>query len=187
MDFATLDSVVPYVTEGELHQNFVWLYAKPEFRVGYAQPGKYRWRTIKPGGDMVVVVDDPEAGWSELRFKHSELFLDIELKRDADFETTQELIDDVRAALYTADPELKPWERTLPGVHPQAIVLACQLLGLAEWRRYAYMEPAGGRALYVQFLQGIADRKFSAAEAGANMRSGLSFIKRHYAGTPIRK
>jgi hypothetical protein len=176
MTFDELNLYVPYVTPKDGHKLHA-LKTKVCENVRVGQPGKYWDRTVPLGGDAVVEVNDAAAGWKWKKFRHDHLFVDLEVKAQEDVDWMQKIFAPALVqVVFGASPDAlyDQADPGLPGVNASTLLAASQALALAEHRRYARMEAAGGgRFLPVRFAMGIVFEIWPASEATRVMYQGL--------------
>jgi hypothetical protein len=176
MTFDELNLYVPYVTPKDGHK-LHGLKTELSKYVRVGSPGKYWDKTTPIGGDYVVEVDDAIAGWKFRKFRHDHLFEDLAEKARADADWMQKVFAPalVRVVFGASPDELyEENDPGLPGVNASTLLAASQALALAEHRRYARMEAAGGgRFLPVRFAMGIVFEIWPASEATRVMYQGL--------------
>lgn len=182
MKFETLNKTVPYVYAGEKHL----LSFAPYEGIVLKMPGRHARDTNPIGGDFVVCVTDSHKKWKDHQFTHEDLFSDIERRMEV---TTDPLEVEHLICAYAhvasgTDPEVFDFSNDAhPGVlNGQTFLRAVQCLAVAEHRRYYEHEAkGGGRYLPLRFAFGIAEGKWSAAEAAHRAgkgRVGLDILMR---------
>lgn len=171
MKFQALDEEIPHAIGKKLHTVSMSPYQGVQLRM----PGRHQKDTPKRGGDFVVIVTDKQAGWANHRFKHDDLFVDIESKRNISQELTTGFMQDYAAVVCGEDPTIFEYEDgAFAGtVSPKIMLCAAQCLAVAEHRRYARFESkGGGRFLPVRMAFGIAEGLWTAADAAAVQKRG---------------
>lgn len=177
MNFEELHELVPYARFGKAKS----LTMQPYNGITLAMPGRHSEDTTPKGGDFVVMVDDEELNWTKHQFTHTDIFNDIEAKLMFHPNGLTEFINAYFAVVVNGvDPNDYKYKRDdYPGLHRQTFLYATQALAVAEHRRYAVHEPkGGGRYLPLRFVLGIADGKWTAAEAAEKQRFGRSSVER---------
>jgi hypothetical protein len=201
MDWERLSRRIPWVplSAGRLHSmpTVVARSTKTGALVEVRQPGVHANETrdlflrpsTRPGGDFVVEVTDPAAGWSARQFGHKDLFADFAAKCDADESVMKETV--VPALIEVIAEGTDPLRETLPvglpGLQLGTLLVAAQCLALCEHRRYPQYEPLGGRALPARFVVGIAWHRWPASEAMRvehSGRRGLVWLRENYDREP---
>lgn len=139
------------------------------------------------GGDFCVCIDDDKKNWTRHQFTHSDLFKDIEKKRNKDTVLTHVLLD-YYFDVVVNNEHVPVWPtRTLPGVHPQTFLYGVLCLAVAEHRRYSQHEAKhGGRFLPLRFSAGIVEGLWGAADAIDKQRRGrpgVEWLEKDH-GTP---
>lgn len=190
MKFDTLNEMIPYVKGGK--QKILSMY--PYNAITLRMPGRHAMDTDPIGGDFVVCVDDENMDWTEHQFTHTDLFNDLQVKRDwadvNDYDLAGVLMQDYLTVVLTSkDPELMRWEESgFPGIHPQTFLYAVQCLAVAEHRRYAkYEEKFGGRFLPFRFGAGIVEGLWTATDAADKQkkgRPGVEWLEKDF-GVPV--
>jgi hypothetical protein len=185
LKFDDLNRIIPYVKGGKPKI----LRMHPYNAVTLRMPGRHAADTTPVGGDFVVCVDDENLDWVEHQFTHTDLFVDLENKRDN--KDSFFLMSQYLNIVHTGhDPEKISVgeEHDLPGLHPQTFFYTVQCLAIAEHRRYAKFEPKfGGRYLPFRFGAGIVEGLWSAADAIDKQkrgRPGVEWLEKDF-GTPI--
>lgn len=170
MNFNKLNEMLPYVVGGKQKV----LSYRPYNGIELRFPGRHAQDTTPVGGDFVVCVDDEAMGWVAHQFTHTDLFLDLQVKRDAEPELTHALAEYYfEIVLNGFDPARASLTDGLPGIHPQTFLYSVQCLAVAEHRRYAKFEAKfGGRFLPFRFGAGIVEGLWTATEAAALQRRG---------------
>jgi len=171
MKFDKLHAMIPYVTGGK--QKVLEMH--PYNAITLAMPGRHAQDTDPVGGDFVVMVDDEDMDWTKHQFTHTDIFLDLQAKTDADPIHAINLMDAYHFVVKTgADPEKFDYENyDGRGVHPQTFLYAVQCLAVAEHRRYARYEAKwGGRYLPFRFAAGIVEGLWTATDAAEKQRRG---------------
>lgn len=183
MKFTDLDKHIPYMT-GKKHtkETVIWKHGFDQ-EITALSPGKYQ--DVTNGGDFVVVVTDGKAGWDKHKFRHVDLFEDFERKAQKNLEDTQRLLTETSwCCTNNGDPDELKDRASLPGLYEGTIHRTAQALALAEWRRYAVHEAnGGGRWLFLKFLAGIVNGKWTAADAAQHEKSGMPGLRKleHFA------
>lgn len=189
MKFNKLHEMIPYVAGGK--QKILTMH--PYNAITLAMPGRHGKDTTPVGGDFVVMVDDDDMNWTRHQFTHTDLFNDLQIKRDkayADdnpFDFMELYIKIVRDG---SDPEKMDVEsyEYLGGLHPQTFLYAVQCLAVAEHRRYAkYEAKFGGRYLPFRFGAGIVEGLWTATDAAEKQRRGrpgVEWLEKDF-GVPI--
>lgn len=186
MKFDKLHDLIPYAMGGKEKV----LTMHPYNAICLALPGRHAKDTTPKGGDFVVMVDDETKEWVRHPFTHSDLFSDLETKRDAFPELAGTFMVDYLAVVTGADPDKMDWsDSELPGLHPQTMLYALQCLAVAEHRRYSHYESRwGGRYLPFRASAGIVEGLWSASEAGDKTRKrgriGIEWLEKDY-GVPL--
>ncbi len=194
MDFSDLNEAIPYVIEGKLHSVRTLIAKTDDWLVQARSPGKYAEKTN--GGDYVIIVHEPKAGWKWHKFTHVDLFNDIQEKVKWNTNFMQEQFAPALAnVVYGKEsPRAQGFFydfRNVPGISVQPLLYASQALALAEHRRYAKYEAAGGgRFLPARYALGIIFGKWSALDA-ANFALqgsvGIKILESKYGKPPILK
>lgn len=186
MNFDQLNEEIPHVIGKRLHIVSMSPYEGVKLRM----PGRHQKDTPKRGGDFVVIVTDESAGWTNHRFKHDDIFIDVERKRGVSQELTTAFMQDYAAVVCGEDPTTFKYEHNefAGTITPEVLLCAGQCLAVAEHRRYAHFEnKGGGRFLPVRMAFGIAEGLWTAADAAAVQkrgRPGLEYlINKH--GQPV--
>lgn len=163
---------------GELHTVRTVLFEDWDQQVEVLTPGKYQ--DVTDGGDFVVVVTDGQAGWTNRKFRHVDLFDDFALKAAASQSDTERLLTQAAWCCTDAgDPSLLQDRAALPGLYEATVFHSLQALCLAEHRRYAQHESGGGgRWLPLRFIAGIVAQRWTAAEAAREEKSGMPGLRR---------
>lgn len=170
MDFQTLNETIPYVYDGKKYL----LEYRPYNAITLRMPGRHSTETTPIGGDFVVCVDDESLEWTQHKFTHSDIFLDLEKKAAKD-NRTPDLIIDYLAVVKGIDPDSFEWSRGAwtDSLHPETFIRAVQCLAIAEHRRYARFENKfGGRWLPLRFACGIVEGRWTATDATARQKMG---------------
>ena len=171
MKFEKLNEMLPYVQGGK--QKI--LSYQPYNGITLRFPGRHAKDTTPIGGDFVVCVDDDEMEWVVHQFTHTDLFIDLEVKRMAFATTTAVHMEDyLNVVREGKDPEKMDWATAdFPGLNPQTFLYAVQCLAIAEHRRYSQYEAKfGGRYLPFRFGSGIVEGLWSAADAAERQKRG---------------
>jgi hypothetical protein len=172
-----LNQMVPNVTGGKPKI----LSMHPYNAITLRMPGRHAKDTDPVGGDFVVCVDDENMDWIEHQFTHTDLFMDLQDKRDFcvgnedSALAAEDLMNDYYKVIYEGtSPDLKAEVRTdWPGLHAQTFLYAVQCLAVAEHRRYARFEPKfGGRYLPFRFGAGIVEGLWTATDAAEKQKRG---------------
>lgn len=182
MKFEELNNTIPYAMGGK---EKVLRYS-PYPNITIAMPGRHAKDTTPKGGDFVVMVTDPIFASKDHQFTHTDIFIDVENKRNHD-----DIDFFMRAYLnvVTSDDPLKYSPGgAMPGMEFNNFLCAAQCLAVAEHRRYAkYESKFGGRYLPFRFAAGIAQGLWTAADA-ANLqkkgRPGVEILEAKYT-TPM--
>lgn len=190
MNFEELNEHIPFVKGVKLHTVTTQVAKTDDWQVIVKSPGKYQ--NVTGGGDFVVILHAPEAGWKWHRFTHIDLFKDIEAKVHGDTNFMQEqFAPSLANVIYDKqDPMRQPlFGSTLTGIPVRGLLVASQALALAEHRRYKQYEAnGGGRFLPARFALGIVFGKWTALDAASLQLRGtpglLQLEKLH--GTPPR-
>lgn len=189
MNFDTLNASIPYVTDGKMKS----LKMNPYPRITLAQPGRHADQTNPPGGDFVVMVDDPHMGWTEHQFTHIDLFQDLEKRPYSSAFRASDLMKMYLSVILGESPLLAiDGYGTATGLgrvlDNLTFLQAVQCLAVAEHRRYARFEPQfGGRFLPFRFGAGIVEGLWTAADAAEKQkkgRPGVEWLERDF-GVPI--
>jgi hypothetical protein len=162
--------------------------------VAVRQPGVH-WSATKdllvrrPGGDFVVEITDPVAGWARRHFRHKDLFEDIagKVRSDPVMMRTSFAPALVSIVAEGSDPLSFTFGRGLPGLQVGTLLVASQCLALCEHRRYPEFEPVGGRALPARFSLGIIFDRWTWQEAARvehSGRRGLHWLRERYSREP---
>jgi hypothetical protein len=177
MKFDKLNAMIPYVVGGK--QKILTMH--PYNAITLAMPGRHASDTLPKGGDFVVMVDDDEMDWTRHQFTHTDLFQDLQMKRDSWYASDYENLNIMFMEHYMAvvkdgyDPEklfTDPFD-DCPGIHAQTFFYAVQCLAVAEHRRYAKFEAQwGGRYLPFRFGAGIVQGLWTAADAAEKQKKG---------------
>lgn len=179
--FDELNAEIPYVVGKELHVVGSEIYPG----VSILAPGRHQHETEIPGGDAVVLVTDSSVGWNAKKFSHTDFFLDVETKAQANQKQTVDMMGDYMVVLRGG--RLTTGEYELPGVRPHLALAAWQVISVIEHRRYARYELAwGGRFLFPRFLFGIVEGLWTAADAADRQkrgRPGVEWLEKEF-GTP---
>lgn len=176
MKFDKLNEMVPYVVGGK--QKILSMH--PYNAITLRMPGRHAKDTDPVGGDFVVCVDDENMGWVEHQFTHTDLFLDLQVKRDwayaGEYDDADFLVRRYLDVVLNGDDPSKISvgdDSALPGIHHQTFLYAVQCLAVAEHRRYAQHEAKfGGRFLPFRFSAGIVEGLWTAQEAMDKQRRG---------------
>lgn len=170
MKFEKLHEMIPFVMGGK--QKILTMH--PYNAITLAMPGRHGKDTTPVGGDFVVMVDDDNLDWTRHQFTHTDLFVDLQLKRLYGFEVAEALMVDYLSVIKGADPEKIDWEqKNIPGLHPTTFLYAVQCLAVAEHRRYAHFEDKfGGRYLPFRFGAGIVEGLWTATDAAEKQKRG---------------
>jgi len=167
MKFQELHDHIPYAKGGKEKV----LRMTPYPGITLAMPGRHAKDTKPIGGDFVVMVNSADMGWVNHQFKHDDIFLDIANKTDNwPKMTTEMFMGQYLEIIVEGDPDdykqLYVGNGVAGWVHPLTFLYAVQALAVAEHRRYAQHEPAGGgRFLPFRYAAGIAEQRWSAEEA----------------------
>lgn len=174
MNFNDLNERIPHVL-GK-HHHVVEM--RPYENITLAMPGRHQQDTATPGGDFVVMVDEPTKRWKKHQFTHVDIFNDVEQKVKFDQNSADVFFAAYAAVVLGADPnDYKDsiFGLALMGVGIEALnfLHAGQCLAIAEHRRYARFEKkGGGRFLPLRFAQGIVEGKWTAADCKEWQRKG---------------
>lgn len=171
MNFDKLNEMIPHVRGGKLKI----LEAPLSTGVFIAMPGRHAEQTEPIGGDFVVMVSDETKDWTKHQFTHTDLFKDLQEKRDADYDVTNNFMGLYLEVIKGEDPDnfRLPGQERLPGIHFKTLLYSVQALAVAEHRRYAKFEPKfGGRFLPFRFSTGIAEEKWDASDAAGMQKKG---------------
>lgn len=187
MKFDKLNAMVPYVTGGK--QKILTMH--PYNAITLALPGRHANDTTPVGGDFVVMVDDDSLDWTRHQFTHTDLFMDLQAKRDDLPGKSNRLMEyylEVVLNGFDPDKALTDDLDGLPGVHPQTFLYAVQALAVAEHRRYARFESKfGGRYLPFRFGAGIVEGLWTATAAAEKQkrgRPGVEWLEKDF-GVPV--
>lgn len=181
MKFEELHNTIPLAKGGK---EKVLRYS-PYPNVTIAMPGRHADQTVPKGGDFVVMVTDSIYPEADHQFTHTDIFKDVELKRDSPASLIIPYFDIIRGD----DPDLMILLDVLgPGINSYTFLCAVQCLAVAEHRRYAQFEPKwGGRYLPFRFAAGIAQGLWTAADS-ANLqkkgRIGVEILEKTH-GVPL--
>lgn len=174
MKFSELDKLVPYITDGKEKS----IRIRPYSDVHILMPGRHADQTTPAGGDGCVVVTDDNVGWTDHQFTHSDIFSDIQLKSTGEKSLFDFFILAYMDTVLGESPEDAPWPK-LPGLHSRTFLRAAQCLALTEHRRYARFESQlGGRYLPLRFAHGIAEGRWTAADATQMQSRGRPGVER---------
>lgn len=174
MKFDKLNDMIPYVMGGK--QKVLTMH--PYNAITLAMPGRHAADTTPKGGDFVVMVDDDDKDWTRHQFTHTDLFQDLQTKRDSgvlglkNAKDLMKMYADVVTGKAPWDDlgTIPEWKGTL---HPQTFLFAVQCLAVAEHRRYAQHEAKwGGRYLPFRFGAGIVEGLWTATDAAEKQRRG---------------
>lgn len=175
MKFDALNKMIPYVVGEKKHV----VTMQPYNAVTLAMPGRHQHDTPVPGGDFVVMVSDSNLDWVNHQFTHTDLFMDLEQKREDNPIAAQMLMVDYLKVIKGATPPTSTWDNVIPqpfgdvGLHPQTFLYTVQALAVAEHRRYAKFENKfGGRYLPFRFSTGIVEGLWDASAAIGMQRRG---------------
>jgi len=189
MRFDKLHEMIPYAKGGK--EKILMMH--PYNAITLAMPGRHAKDTTPVGGDFVVMVDDDDKDWTRHQFTHTDLFQDLQAKRDAGVLGEKNAHDLMRVYLDVIRGLSPPddlatignWAGTL---HPQTFVYAVQCLAVAEHRRYAqYESKFGGRYLPFRFGAGIVEGLWTATDAADKQkrgRPGVEWLEKDF-GVPI--
>lgn len=192
MKFSEVDDLIPAAT-GPLYTTTLQVYPN----VSAVFPGRHQDQTDPEGLDFRVDTTSQAKGWVNHPFTHTDLFVDLQEKADADKPLTQTLVLayamvvrsglDPRVAQNTVMGDLD----TLPGLEPHIFLQTVQCLAVAEHRRYPqFASKFGGKFLPLRFSAGIAAGHWQAIDA-ANMqrrgRPGVEILEKKYGRTPLFK
>lgn len=190
MKFDKLNELIPYTYGGK---NYI-LTMQPYNAITLAMPGRHAKDTDPKGGDFVVMVDDDDLGWIRHKFTHSDIFADVQAKRDGCPEYLGSLMDAYEeVVVHGADPEsfLASTPEKYVGLHPHTFLFAVQCLAVAEHRRYArYEAQGGGRYLPLRFAAGIAEGKWTDAHATEKQkrgRPGVEWLEKDHGLTAVTR
>lgn len=182
--------MIPYVVGGK--QKILTMH--PYNAITLAMPGRHAKDTDPIGGDFVVMVDDDNMDWTRHQFTHTDLFMDLQSKKEVIPETTSRLMEDylcvVRDGVDPAKFDIDGVAGKLdyPGIHLRTFLYAVQCLAVAEHRRYArYEAQFGGRYLPFRFGAGIVEGLWTATDAAERQRRGrpgVEWLEKDY-GVPI--
>jgi hypothetical protein len=181
MKFSELHATIPYAKDGK---EKVLRYS-PYPNITLAMPGRHAKDTTPPGGDFVVMVNDPVYPVTDHQFTHTDIFKDVELRGE-----TASLISPYFEIIQGADPGRISISNigVVGAMDAYTFLYAAQCLAVAEHRRYAqYENKFGGRFLPFRFSAGIAEGLWTAADA-ANLqrrgRPGVEMLEKLH-GTPV--
>jgi hypothetical protein len=186
MKWKDLETLIPAtrvrVGTEELHVDQVTIFDSDVWSIQVAQPGKYWDKTTPPGGDFVVRVASRRARWNKRPFTHDELFEDVEEKTLFRPLWARRILMPALATVVVCGAAPEAFDRIerddAPGLETAALLTASQCLALAESRRFAYMEKSGGgRYLPGEFALGIADTRWTAADAAAPQKVGIDGVR----------
>jgi hypothetical protein len=180
MRFDNLDKLIPRVPadRANLHTNTIYVSGGFGWSVRVKFPGKHK----DSHGDFVVEVLS-ESVWDDYhQFKHSDLFVDILQKSEAD----RALINDrwvenlLGVVQGTARPSrFFPLESDLPGIHLDALTNALQALTVCEYRRYPQGDVrGGGRYLPINYTLAMLQGYWTAEKASEKMRFGFPELRK---------
>lgn len=166
----------------ELHVDHITIFESRQWAIRVAQPGKYWEKTTPAGGDFVVRVTSRRAAWTNKPFTHDELFEDVEEKTGFRPLWARRILMPALATVVVCGAAPEAFGRIerdeAPGLETAALLTASQCLALAESRRFSYMEgKGGGRYLPGEFALGIADGRWSAADAAAPQKTGIEGLR----------
>lgn len=189
MKFDKLNEMVPYVMGGK--QKILTMH--PYNDITLAMPGRHAKDTTPMGGDFVVMVDDDNMDWTRHQFTHTDLFMDLQNRVNADLDEASFIISQYANIIANGDDP----ERISPGddivaidgcIHPKTFLYAVQCLAVAEHRRYAKFEAKfGGRYLPFRFGAGIVEGLWTATDAADKQkrgRPGVEWLEKDF-GVPI--
>lgn len=181
MNFEELNDYIPYAMYGKEKS----LRMSPYPGVTLAMPGRHAKDTTPKGGDFVVMIDTPALDMHQ--FKHDDIFVDIDKKREAHGAQVNILMTDYYQVITGSNPPIYADDKFV-GIHPTIFLRAIQCLAVAEHRRYAKFEPkGGGRYLPFRFAAGIAAGEWTVVEAVSLQkkgRPGVEMLENQY-GTPV--
>jgi hypothetical protein len=170
--------MIPYVTGGKQKV----LSFSPYNAITLRMPGRHATDTDPIGGDFVVCVDEEDMGWVQHQFTHSDIFMDLENKKNAlppgasfilELDGFMRLYADIVKLGNSPVQNLSRPSYMKDTLHPQTFLCAVQCLAVAEHRRYARFEAKfGGRYLPFRFGAGIVEGLWTAAEAIEKQRRG---------------
>lgn len=191
MKFDKLNEMIPYVMGGK--QKILTMH--PYNAITLAMPGRHAKDTVPLGGDFVVMVDDDDMDWTRHQFTHTDLFNDLQFKRDYwyvhDVQHGSWFMNNYMMVVKDGfDPEKieTALYEDAPGLHPQTFLYAVQCLAVAEHRRYAQHEAKfGGRYLPFRFGAGIVEGLWTSTDAAERQRRGrpgVEWLEKDY-GLPI--
>lgn len=165
MKFTELNDSIPYHFIGKEKS----IRYNPYKNIVLAMPGRHALDTSPPGGDFVVMVTDPTFDRVEHQFTHTDIFKDVELKKndilmDHYYSTIHHNID--------ISPGTGGWFQPV-GIDPNVFLQAVQCLAVAEHRRYKqYEKKLGGKYLPFRFAAGISEGLWAAADAASMQKKG---------------
>lgn len=184
--------MIPYVMGGK--QKILTMH--PYNAITLAMPGRHGKDTTPVGGDFVVMVDDDDMDWTRHQFTHTDLFQDLQSKRDVWYARDDVNLNNLFMEHYLSvvkdgfDPEklyTEPFD-DCPGLHSQTFFYAVQCLAVAEHRRYAQHEAKfGGRYLPFRFGAGIVEGLWTATDAAEKQkrgRPGVEWLEKDH-GVPL--
>lgn len=162
--------MIPYTTGGKLKV----LEMHPYTGVTLRMPGRHG--VDSNGGDFVICVDSERLDWTQHQFTHTDIFMDLEQKTNAESDSANCLMGMYYELIVNGlDPEpmIVPGGERLPGLHYRTFLYATQCLAVAEHRRYEQHEAKwGGRYLPLRFSLGIAEGLWTAAHAAEKQKYG---------------
>lgn len=190
MNFEELNAMLPYAKGGKEKS----LSIEPYPNIKLLFPGRHALDTVPVGGDFCVCVTDPVFNTVDHQFTHTDIFKDVEHKRNEQFNPAQAVMRDYLKVVQGEEPPQVPEAYTMTmknvfnyGISVPTFLHAAQCLAVAEHRRYAQFEAKfGGRFLPFRFAAGIAEGLWDAATASGIQRKGrvgVEILEKQY-GTP---
>lgn len=183
MKFEELHATIPYAKGGKEKL----LRYKPYPNITIAMPGRHALQTDPVGGDFVVMVTDPIYSEPDHQFTHTDIFKDIEAKKDKG--EGMGLMDEYLKIIQGADPaDCIAYSYHTDTMNTETFNYAVQCLAVAEHRRYAkYEKQFGGRYLPFRFAAGIAQGLWTAADAANLQKKGRPGVEMLEAKNTIPK
>lgn len=178
MKFEQLHKMIPFAVGGKEKV----LSMTPYPNITLSMPGRHAKDTNPIGGDFVVMVTDESVGWENHQFTHSDLFGDLQKKKDQMPKSPSFVMElhafmgcylDIIHRDADADMNLNATEYYRDTIHPQTFLHAVQCLAVAEHRRYHQHEAKfGGRYLPFRFSAGIVEGLWTPLEAASKEKYG---------------
>jgi hypothetical protein len=180
MKFDDLNKLIPLAKGGKEKI----LKMQPYPNITLAMPGRHAEETN--GADYCVMVTDPVFKIPEHQFTHTDIFKDIEAKKNQG--EGMGIVDEYFKIIQGADPlECIEYSWHIGTMATPTLYAAAQCLAVAEHRRYAqYENKFGGRYLPFRFAAGIAEGLWTAADASnwqRKGRPGVEILEKQH-GTP---